>query len=205
MIPANTRKKLLKKLPDQLLDQSRFVPLRKGECLFQPGDGVESIYYVISGQLRALRYQLDGKPAVMMHSCEDNFFAPVSINMETYPCAAMASKATTLLKIPKGFLIDLFHSDPAFSLKFIGSISMDLKNQCSNAERLRIKSARGRILHFITCESPDSRTLELKCTLTTWAEELGIEPESLYRTLAEMEKEGIIARENKRIEIINPL
>ena len=138
----------------------------------------------------------------MMHTEADNFFAPVSISMESYPCAAMASKSTQLLQIPKAALIQLLQNDLNFSLQFISAISQDLKKQCSNAERLRIKSARDRVIHFITCEAPDNRTLELKCPLATWADDLGLEPESLYRTLAEMEKEGLITRDKKCIEIV---
>ncbi len=201
MIPAEIRKRLLEKLPEALVNQSRFIELSRQEYLFQPKDPVDAIYYVISGQLRALRYQYDGKAAVMMHSTAGNFFAPVSINMDCYPCAAIANKKTQLLKIPKTALVDFLKTHLEFSLQFIGAISMDLKKQCSIAERLRIKSARDRIIHFITCEAPDSKTLELKCPLTTWAEELGIEPESLYRTLSDMEKDGLIYRDKKRIEI----
>lgn len=202
MIPKNIQKQLSKKLPEELLKQSRFVELNRQELLFHPGDTIDSIYYVIKGELRALRYQYDGKPAVMMHSTADNFFAPVSISMECYPCAAMARKKTQLLKIPKSALVNLLQNDAEYALGFISLISTDLKKQCANAERLRIKSARERVIHFITCESPDSKTLELKCPLTTWADELGLEPESLYRTLAEMEKNGHIYRDKKRIEIL---
>ena len=202
MIPKHIHKQLIEKLPVALVDQSRFIELARQEYLFQPNDSVDSIYYVIKGQLRALRYQYDGKAAVMMHSTADTFFAPVSINMESYPCAAVANKATQLLKIPKATLMNLLQSDAKFSLQFIGAIAMDLKKQCSNAERLRIKSARDRVIHFITCESPDSKTLELKCPVTTWADELGLEPESLYRTLTNMEKDGLISRDKKRIEIL---
>jgi len=151
------------------------------------------VHYVIN---------FDGKAAVMMNGTAGNFFAPVSVNMESYPCAAVASKKTGLLKIPKQQLQNYLKINPEFALQFIHAISLDLKQQCSNAERLRIKSVRERIIHFITCESPCGKKINLKYPLITWADELGIEPESLYRTLAEMEKEKLIRRDKKNIEIL---
>lgn len=202
MIPKDIHKQLIETLPEALVNQSRFIELARQEYLFQPQENVDSIYYVIKGQLRALRYQYDGKPAVMMHSTAGNFFAPVSIHMDCYPCAAMAHKSTQLLKIPKATLLTYLQTHPDFSLQFIGAIAQDLKQQCSNAERLRIKSARDRVIHFITCESADSKTLQLNYPLSTWADELGLEPESLYRTLADMERDGIIERVKKQIKVL---
>ncbi len=202
MFPKDIRQQLLKKFPEKLVNNAKLIELDKQEYLFHPTDPVESIYYVVKGQLRALRYQYDGKAAVMMHSTLNHFFAPVSINMARYPCAAMAHKKTQLLQIPKVTLVQLLHDDPDFSFLFITEISNDLRKQCSNAERLRIKSAKNRIIHFISCETTDSRTLHLQHPLTTWADELGLEPESLYRTLAEMEKEGLIKRDKRQIKIL---
>jgi len=190
-------------LPSGLLQHSKSVSLRKAETLFQPGDAVNSLYYVCEGQLKAVRYQLDGKPAVMMQTTSDNFFATSSITMDVYPCAAIAVVNSKVLQIPKEHLVNYLESDPAFSLFFINSLSQDLKKQCSNAERLRLKSAKDRIIHFITCESPSGSELELDCPLTKWADELGIEPESLYRSLAEMEADGSIQRDKHKITLLS--
>lgn len=185
--------------PTSLLQKSKTVSLGKDEILFQPGDTVTSIFYVIEGLLRAVRYQYDGKPAVMMHSTADNFFATSSINMDIYPCAAIASVKTQVLQIPKISLMEHLESDPEFTQLFIKSLSQDLKKQCSNAERLRLKSAKDRIIHFITCESPSGSVLDLAYPLTKWADELGIEPESLYRSLAEMESDRLIQKDKRKI------
>jgi len=161
---------LREQFPSDLLQSSKTVSLGKDEFLFQPSDVVNSIYYVIKGTLRAVRYQFDGKPAVMMHSTANNFFATSSIHMDIYPCAAIAAVQTEVLQIPKVSLLGYLESDPPFSLRFIKALSQDLKKQCSNAERLRLKSAKDRIIHFITCESPSGTELDLACPLTSCTE-----------------------------------
>ena len=147
----------------------------------------------------ALRYQFDGKPVVMMRSISGEMFAPASINMPCYPCSGVATEASTLLQIPTSAFTEHLQGNPDFSRYYIDALSQDLKKQCANSERLRLKSIRERVLHFIVCESPGGDEVVLSHPISQWADSLGVEPESLYRTLSGMQKEGLIYRVNRRI------
>ncbi len=188
--------------PKKLLDASTVVELDKQGFLFQPGDPVESVYYVDEGVLRALRYQVDGKPAVMMQCEPGNFFATSSICLSNYPCAAQAPVKTRLLQIPKPVFLAQLAADPEFAMRIVNALSADLKKQCATAERLRLKSVEQRVVHFITCESPNRCELTLPCSLAEWADELGLEPESLYRTLSRMERKGRLVRNKRHLKLI---
>lgn len=189
--------------PEALLNRSRQISLNKGATLFQQGDTVEALYYILKGELIALRYQHDGKPAVMMRHATGEMFAPASMNMSTYPCSARATASSTMLRIPLKMMHECLKSHPEFSSFYMSSLAENLKKQCARSERLRLKSAKERVLHFIRCESPNGTEITLTCPTSKWAEELGVEPESLYRTLKMMEKEGVIMR-NKRVIKLNP-
>ena len=65
MIPKKIYKKLAVLLPEGLITTSKYIELSREEFLFRPGDSVDFVYYIIEGQLRALRYQFDGKAAVI--------------------------------------------------------------------------------------------------------------------------------------------
>ena len=187
--------------PQSLIASSRFLSLQKGENLFQREDQVDALFYIIDGELIAQRYQYDGKPAIMMRNISGEIFAPASMNMSTYPCSAEATRTTKLLKIPLMVIKEHLLSHPDFTMFYIQSLASNLKAQCSRSERLRLKSARERVLHFISCESPCGTEIRLSCPTNKWAEELGVEPESLYRTLSEMEKDGIIERNKRHIKL----
>ncbi len=188
--------------PKTLVATSRERVVEKNEVLFQPNDSVDSLFYTMKGELFALRYQLDGTPAVMMRGFAGEIFAPASMNMSCYPCSAVAAVKSRVLQIPKSVFIEHLAINSDFSRYYIDSLSADLKKQCVRSERLRLKSAKDRVLHFITCESPSGAEITISCPISKWAEELGIEPESLYRTLSDLEKEGIIKREKRHITII---
>lgn len=188
--------------PQSLLKNSRIIAFKSNELLFQVDDKVECLFYIIKGETRALRYQYNGKAAVMMRSFQHEIFVPASMNLTHYPCAGITTMASQLLQIPKVNILEHLGSHPQFSRFYIDSIVKDLKRQCSHAERLRLKSVRDRIIHYITCESASGMDIHISYTLSKWAEELGIEAESLYRNLAEMQKEGIIIRNKRHFSLI---
>ena len=191
---------LLDSFPNTLIKASKTCLLKKGEILFQQTDVVEALFFIIKGELCALRYQRDGKQAIMMRHNGGEIFAPASMNLTVYPCAGVAFQDSRLLQIPKSIFIKHLQHDIAFNQFYINSLANDLKKQCARSERLHLKSAKERVLHFITCESASGQEIRLNCPLSKWAEELGIEPESLYRTLSDMEKEGLIQRNKRTIK-----
>lgn len=190
-----------KYFPKSLVKASRKRLLAKDESLFQPHNLVDSIFYIIEGELCAMRYQLDGKPAIMMRHFSGEVFAPASMSMTHYPCLGVASKAGEVLQIPKTVFIEHLETNLEFNRFYISSLADDLKKQCSRSERLRLKSAKERIMHFITCESPTGKEITLSMPMNKWAEELGLEPESLYRSLSDLEKNGVIIRDKKNLKL----
>ncbi len=100
--------------------------------------------------------------------------------------------------------LTLLQTNLDLSTAFARMLAGNLKRQCGRLERMRLTSAKDRVLHYIACESRDGRHLELPFTLAHWAAELGIEPESLYRTLSQLEKACLIHRDGRQIELTRP-
>lgn len=78
---------------------------------------------------------------------------------------------------------------------------MELKRLRAQCERLSLKGVRNRLLHLIDSEGQAGR-LPLGAGLKSIALELGVTHEALYRTVAEMEKQGILRREGGQIRVI---
>ena len=81
-------------LPDALRDCSSRVALADGQVLFRRGEPVEFIYYVVQGELLALRYLPSGSEVVMRAGAGE-FFAQSAMGLSHYDCDAKA-KSTTL-------------------------------------------------------------------------------------------------------------
>jgi CRP/FNR family transcriptional regulator, dissimilatory nitrate respiration regulator len=68
-------------------------------------------------------------------------------------------------------------------------------------ERLRLRGAEARVRHYLLTEGDATGGLELICTLSHWADLLGLTRETLYRTLARMEARGKLDRSGKRLQL----
>lgn len=184
-------------LPAALLQESTRIGLARNEHLFQLGEPAAHIHFVLKGELLAVRYLSDGSQAVMQRARDGEFFAQSAMLVPRYSCDARATCPTEVARLPVHELRTALTGGGAFALAFTGQLAADLRRQCTRVERLRIKRARDRVLHYLACEGP---ILGGSGTLQDWARELGLERETLYRTLSELEATGEIRRDKRGIQ-----
>jgi CRP-like cAMP-binding protein len=188
-------------LPQGLIDATRILSLNQGEHLFRKGDAARSVFFVLQGEVVAVRYLMDGAEAVMLRAAAGEFFAESTLVISQYSCDAICSRSSLLVEIPATALRHAFETQPGFALPFVAALAANSRRQCSRLERSRLKRARDRVLHYLVCESTPGATLSLAMPLSAWAVELGLEPETLYRTLRELEQEGLISRNHRAISL----
>lgn len=187
--------------PQSLIDATRKFSLNRGEHLFRKGEPARSVFFVLQGEVIAVRYLMDGAEAVMLRAGAGEFFAESTLMISQYSSDAICSRSSLLVEIPATALRHVFETQPAFALHFVAALASNSRRQCSRLERSRLKRARDRILHYLVCESLPGPTLSLTMPLSSWAVELGLEPETLYRTLRELEQEGLISRNHRAISL----
>ncbi len=202
LVESDIPKALLKVIPAEIAIQGNILQIEKNTHLFHYGENADYLYFVIKGELRAIRYQLNGQKSILMRATNYEFFATSSLCLDTYSCSGFAPITTTLWRMPKNRFYQLLEMSAILGKQFSLALSKELKKQCGRVERLRLRTNQERILHFINCEASDGITLELDMPLSIWAEELGVEPESLYRTLANMKNIGLIERNRRLVKIL---
>ena len=70
-------------------------------------------------------------------------------------------------------------------------LSQELRRARAHAERLSLRAAHDRITHFIESEGSEGRIV-LSQSKKSWAAELGLSHESLYRALRKMKERGTL-------------
>ncbi|MCA1788578.1 MAG: Crp/Fnr family transcriptional regulator [Thioalkalivibrio sp.] len=188
--------------PHELLRQAREISLAKNERLFSLGATVDQVFFVIAGEIRAVRHLSDGSEAVMMRARGGEFFALAGMFLTTYPCDAVASLASQVRIFPRGAFQQAVASDVVLASALVRAMAGVVKTQCARVERLRLKRVRDRVVHYLACESPDG-IIHLNIPLLEWADELGSEPETLYRVLRDLEREGLITRSGRTIGLVS--
>lgn len=179
-------------IPDMLRRAARPLSLKRKQSLYRQGDSATAIYYVRSGELEAARFSPDGDPLVMLRAGAGEFFAEPALAVERYGCSAYAKLDSELYLLPKAVMLAAIREDMAFSMAFLQAQMKNARKQCSRYERVRLRRAEDRVIHFLVTEAGTDGWIQLKGPLADWAAELGLTPESLYRALARLRLEARI-------------
>ena len=188
--------------PDTLQQQSKSLQIAANEILFHLNDKVEWLYYLQSGEVKAVRYLPDGTEVVMLRAVSGELLGESTLIATHYICSAVALADSVIIKIPMQVLKKSLANDADFSFQFMLALAKSARVQCSRYERLRLKNAGDRVVHYLLCESDENNVVQYSRQLYEWAHELGLQKETLYRTLKKLEKEGRIKRHKRQIKLV---
>jgi CRP-like cAMP-binding protein len=181
---------LLAALPRPARARSRLVSIPRAAALFRRGDRPAVMYFVRSGEIRLVRYSRAGVEIVLQRA-RRGFLAEASLDQRAYHCDAVAAAPSELLAIPLRAFEEALGA-AAFRKAWIRHLARELRRARAQVERLSLKTAQERIVHFIETEG-EGGAAELTQFKKDWAVELGLTHEALYRTLARMKREGLLA------------
>jgi CRP-like cAMP-binding protein len=189
-------------LPDSLEHVTTRRQYRTGETIFHRGDPVTSIYAVAEGRVRLVRHAADGRAVTLYVAGPGDSFAEAALFSDRYHCDAVAEVDSTISAVPKAALRDGLARDPALAERFMAHMARQLRDLRSLLELRNIQSARERVLAWLLLAGADTG-LELDRPLKVVASEIGLTHETLYRTVAQLEKEGTIRRNKRQIVLVN--
>jgi CRP/FNR family transcriptional regulator, dissimilatory nitrate respiration regulator len=187
---------LLAALPRPARAKSRLARLAGSEVLFRRGDRPAAMHVVLTGEMRLVRYSSAGAEIVLQRSCR-GFLAEASRGHGAYHCDAVAAAPSELLAIPLRAFEDAL-AEATFRNAWMSHLARELRHARAQVERLSLKTARERIIHYVETEGDDG-AVEIARSKKDWAVELGLTHEALYRTLAQMKTLGLIAVEGKTL------
>ena len=105
--------------------------------------------------------------------------------------------------MPAAALRERLDTDREFARQWLTLLARQLRAVRSRVERLSLKSAAERVRHLLVSEGRGTHCeVALAGTLKDLARNLGLTHEVLYRTLAAMEREGIIERQGTTLRLV---
>lgn len=187
-------------LPRDLLAQARCFGVRAGTVLFRLDERPTLLYYVLEGELALVRHSTGGQEIVLQR-VRRGFLAEASVESRRYHCDGVARAPSHVCTLPLAALRRALAEDPAFAAAWAHCLADEIRRQRARAERLQLHGVEARIVHYIESEGLDG-AVELDQSLKSWALELGITHEALYRALARMVRVGRLARSGARLRLI---
>lgn len=192
-----------REFPPTLRPSATRVSYETGATVFRSGSATHSVFFVESGAVRLVRYGRAGEEVMLHDARAGEFFAEASLDSARYHCDAVASAPSELLQVPATALRELLDADREFGRQWAALLARQLRSARSRVERLSLKSAAERVRHLLVSEGRGpSCELVLPGTLKDLARLLGLTHEVLYRTLAAMERDGVIERQGRTLRLI---
>ncbi|MFM9938179.1 MAG: Crp/Fnr family transcriptional regulator [Hyphomicrobiaceae bacterium] len=180
---------LLAALPLEARSGTRTLELDVSEYVFRSQDRPAAMFFIASGAVKLVRRSMSGD-AIVLQRNSGGFLAEASLDQPAYHCDAVVVSQSRMLAIPLiSFRAAL--DDAGFRQGWMSHLARELRRVRAQAERLGLRSAQERILHYIEVEGIGGSVV-LDRSKKDWASELGISHEALYRTLARMERGGEI-------------
>ncbi len=187
-------------LPPPVAGKAKLLALAPETLVFRRGEPPRVIHYLLEGEIHVLRRSRNGGMAIILR-VKQGFFAEASLDSPAYHCDAVAKMACAVLTLPLPSFQAALDESKAFRRATFARQAREIRRLCSQSERLSLPTAEGRLIHYVNIEGQDG-VIELTQTVKVLAAELGLSHETLYRTLAQMEKTGALKRAGNRIELL---
>ena len=183
-------------LPIPLRLIAKQIVASAGETLFRIGDPIRFVYLVISGETRLIRRDRNGGEVILQRS-QGGYIAEASLDALAYHCDAIVTSTTTLLLFPIEEFKSALDSEPNFRKAWQSRLAQELRKLRAQCERLSLHSATDRITHYIESEGVNG-VVTLTHSRKSWAAELGLTHEALYRALRRMQDCNMLEIEGRQ-------
>lgn len=190
-------------LPPALLAAATAIRLRRGERLFLQRQRPRHMYFVVTGEIVLERVGASGN-AVVLQRVRHGFVAEASLQSSSYHCDGLVTADGEAVALPLEALTGELARDPEFALRWIGMLGQEVRRLRGQCERLSLRGVGERLLHLIETEGEQGR-LAVPQGLKSLATELAVSHEALYRTVAALEQENIVVRDDGSISLASGL
>ncbi|MGE5506817.1 MAG: Crp/Fnr family transcriptional regulator [Actinomycetota bacterium] len=177
--------------------------LEAGATLFCQGDATFGLFAVVEGSVRLLRHGFDGGAITLHVARAGETFAEASLFSDVYHCDAVADGPALVAVIDKQAARALLATDTDFAMAFAARLARLVQGLRSQVELRDIRSAGDRIMAALSLRAGPDGSVRLAGSLKSFASEIGLTHEALYRALRRLEGRGALRREDGTL-VINP-
>ena len=183
---------------------------KKGQTIFEEDAYPHGLYCINSGKIKVTQNGTDGKEHIV-HLCKDGDVMGYRavLSGEKYSCSAVALEQSSVCFMPTKVFISMVEKDPKLAFKVIHLFSDKLKTAKRKITDIAQKSVKERLAQglLLLKESygfeSDNATINVLMTREDIANIVGTARETVIRLLFELEREGVITLEKKKIKIVD--
>lgn len=175
-----------------------------GEPLFRAGQDVDFAYLLVEGRCRLYGLSREGKEVLVNFKKALGIFGDMEILLDIeFQLSMSAWGDAVVLKISKSIM----QKKLLYQVDFLRFLSRELADKmCTDsAHQIQsiLKGGKARAAHRLWLQSQAEGKENLLFSCRATARDAGISERQLTRVLVELEEDGIIKRDGRKIQIIN--
>jgi len=185
---------------ETMLQESRIKSYARGEFLFFQDEPADRFFFVLDGWVKIFRLTRRGEESVVNVFTRGESFAEAAIfEAGTFPVTAQAAEDVRVLVIAATPFLKRLRREPELCLNMMASMSRHLRELVGQLERLTTKSSAQRLAEFLVRMAPDDdgqTEVRLPVDKSLIAGRLGMQPETLSRSLSKLRSVGVVTQQN---------
>jgi len=190
---------------NQILSFSRLKNLSVDQLLFQHGDDLTHIYYLVDGAIKLYRSTIKGNEKIIEVIQPGKSFAEGVLfeGVPRYPVSAISMKRSIVVSINSSKYLDILKQSNPLCINMLGHLSQRLHWMLKELDKLTLHNASFRIVDYFLCQVADNEDSVYDLCLTIpkrdIASRLSIKPETFSRALKSLLKKNLISIEDNHI------
>jgi CRP-like cAMP-binding protein len=201
---------LFAELPRALLEViaegSQTLRIARGCYVFKHGETQGGFYVVVYGKVQLLLPNVADEAKVLAIMERGMSFGEAAMFMNIpFPISARATDDTMVIFIPRKTLNPVLASRPEFALQLLVQMSQRLHKLVQDIAGYTQKKANNRIAAYLLeqVQQNNKSSIRLLDRKQAIASRLSVAPETLSRTLRQLQEDGIISVKGYQIEVID--
>ena len=179
----------------------------RGSLIAQAGEEVVSLQILLEGTVKGEMVDYTGKVIKIEDIAPPRPLAPAFLfgQQNRYPVNISAAEDVKILSIPRDSFLNILQENEKVLVNFINIISNRSQFLSSKIKFLSFTTIKGKLAQYLLDLMEQSRSgrLMLPHSLAQLAELFGVARPSIGRALVEMNLDGIIRTEGKKVEILD--
>lgn len=170
----------------------------RNAILFLEGEPATRFFIVLDGWVRLFREAPDGQESTIgVFGRGESLGEAAVFGSGDYPVSGAVVTRARLLTVPAANFVEQIRCNPELALNLLAATSQHLRRLVRQVEQLTIRSSLQRVADFLLrlCPPGEPRAeIELPLDKVLVAARLGMQPETLSRSLARLRNAGVETR-----------
>jgi CRP/FNR family cyclic AMP-dependent transcriptional regulator len=174
-----------------------------GEVIFLDGAPSAGMWLINEGQVKIYKLSSDGNEHILrLLGPGDTFNDIAALDGGPNPANAAAMSQATMCALSNETLMEAVQNSPDLALSLIRVLTQRTRFLVSQVENLAFYSVTTRLARFLLEQEENPALTGSAITRTAIAAHLAAKPETISRSLSQLERSGIVRLERARITVL---